>query len=53
VEQRQWFRREALQQIVEEHRRGADHGYLLWGLMVLELWTRMSIEHTLQPGDVI
>jgi asparagine synthase (glutamine-hydrolysing) len=53
VEQRGWFRREALQQIVAEHRRGIDHGYLLWGLMVLELWVRMSIDRTLRPGDVI
>jgi hypothetical protein len=53
VERRQWFRRQALQQIVKEHRRGVDHGYLLWGLIVLELWVRMSLEGTLQPGDII
>jgi asparagine synthase (glutamine-hydrolysing) len=53
VEQRQWFRRQALQQIVEEHRHGIDHGYLLWGLIVLELWVRLSVEGTLQPGDVV
>jgi asparagine synthase (glutamine-hydrolysing) len=53
VERRKWFRRQALQEIVKEHRRGVDHGYLLWGLMVLELWVRMSLEGTLQPGDII
>lgn len=53
VEKRRWFRRKALQQIVDEHRRGIDHGYLLWGLIVLELWVRMCIDRTLQPGDII
>lgn len=53
VEERRWFRRKALQAIVDEHRRGIDHSYLLWGLMVLELWVRMSIERTLNPGDII
>jgi asparagine synthase (glutamine-hydrolysing) len=53
LERRHWFRRKALQQIVEEHRRGVDHGYLLWGLIVLELWVRMSIERTLHPSDAI
>ena len=53
VEERQWFRREALQKIVEEHRRGVDHGYLLCGLIVLELWVRMSVERTLKAGDMV
>jgi hypothetical protein len=41
VEQRGWFRREALQQLVAEHRNAVDHAYLLWALMVLELWLRV------------
>jgi asparagine synthase (glutamine-hydrolysing) len=41
VEQRGWFRRDALQQLVAEHRSMIDHAYLLWALMVLELWLRM------------
>jgi asparagine synthase (glutamine-hydrolysing) len=53
VEQRQWFRREALKSIVDEHRHGIDHAYLLWGLVVMELWVRMSVEHTLQPSDIV
>lgn len=53
VEQRGWFRREALQHIVGEHRRGIDHGYLLWGLMVLELWVRMTQDRSLHPAAVI
>jgi asparagine synthase (glutamine-hydrolysing) len=36
-----WFRREALQQRLDEHSSGArDHGRLLWSLMVLEHWRR-------------
>src|SRR5579864_1247451 len=42
VERRGWFRREALQQIIREHRRGVDHAYLLWALLVLELWLRVT-----------
>ncbi len=53
IEQRQWFRREALQTIVDEHRGGRNHGYLLWGLMVLELWVRMACERTLQAAEVV
>jgi asparagine synthase (glutamine-hydrolysing) len=51
VEQRGWFRRPALQSIVSEHRRGADHAYLLWGLLILELWVRMSLERTISACD--
>jgi len=59
VEQRGWFRREALQQLVTEHRNAVDHAYLLWALMVLELWLRVvegqpvlqdAIRETPQPA---
>ncbi|MCU1285426.1 MAG: asnB [Acidobacteriales bacterium] len=53
IERRGWFRRDTLERVVGEHRAGADHGYLLWGIMVLELWTRMSIDHTLSATDRI
>ena len=51
VEQRGWFRRPALESIVSEHRRGADRAYLLWGLLILELWVRMSLERTISACD--
>jgi asparagine synthase (glutamine-hydrolysing) len=53
LEKRRWFRRDTLSSLVAEHRNGIDHGYLLWSLMVLELWVRMSVDHTLQPHDII
>jgi asparagine synthase (glutamine-hydrolysing) len=38
------FRREALQQLVAEHRAGANHGQRLWLLANLELWQRIFID---------
>jgi asparagine synthase (glutamine-hydrolysing) len=53
VERRGWFRRETLHRIVSEHRQGAEHGYLLWSLIVLELWIRMTMERSFSATDVI
>ncbi len=53
VERRRWFRREALEQLVEEHARGADHGQLLWALLILELWLQMAVERTLSPEGIL
>jgi asparagine synthase (glutamine-hydrolysing) len=53
IERRGWFRRETLCRVVNEHRNGADHGYLLWSLLVLELWIRMTVERSLSAADVI
>jgi asparagine synthase (glutamine-hydrolysing) len=53
VEQRGWFRRRALQRLVNQQRQGANLDYLLWALMVLELWLRMSIDRTLLPSDTL
>jgi asparagine synthase (glutamine-hydrolysing) len=53
VEQRGWFERETLQRFVEEHRQGRDHAYLLWTLVILELWVRISVDGTLAPGDTL
>jgi asparagine synthase (glutamine-hydrolysing) len=49
VERRGWFQREALERIVQEHRRGVNHDYLLWALLVLEMWMRL----TLQRADAV
>jgi asparagine synthase (glutamine-hydrolysing) len=46
VEQRGWFRRKALERVVQEHRRGVNHDYLLWALLVLEMWIRLTREQT-------
>jgi asparagine synthase (glutamine-hydrolysing) len=51
VEQRGWFRRAALQRLVDEQRRGYDRGQLLWALAVLELWIRLGVGGTPRPGD--
>ena len=44
VEQRGWFQRPALERVVHEHRRGVNHDYLVWALLVLEMWIRLSTE---------
>jgi asparagine synthase (glutamine-hydrolysing) len=44
VERRGWFRRAPLERLVAEQRAGADHGYILWTLMVLELWLRTAVD---------
>jgi len=42
---RGYFRKEALQELLNEHIRGyRDHGYRLWGLLILELWHRVYID---------
>jgi asparagine synthase (glutamine-hydrolysing) len=51
VERRGWFRREALEQLVREHRAGVDRAYLLWTLMVLEMWIRIAVDGSLERGD--
>ena len=51
VEQRGWFQREALERVVREHRSGVDHAYLLWALLVLELWIRLTLEKRVESGE--
>jgi asparagine synthase (glutamine-hydrolysing) len=51
VEQRGWFQRSALEQVVREHRGGLDHAYLLWGIIVLELWVRLAQQKESQPDE--
>jgi asparagine synthase (glutamine-hydrolysing) len=51
VEQRGWFCRQTLAQVVEEHRQGRDRSRLLWTLLVLELWTRLTIDRTINAHD--
>lgn len=42
VEQRGWFRREALERLVQEHRNGKNRAYLLWSILILEMWLNMN-----------
>jgi asparagine synthase (glutamine-hydrolysing) len=42
---RGWFRREAIERLVDEHAAGrADNGHRLWTLVMLELWQRTHVE---------
>jgi asparagine synthase (glutamine-hydrolysing) len=42
---RGYFRPGAIERLLSEHQTGAfDHGYRLWGLLVLELWHRQWID---------
>jgi asparagine synthase (glutamine-hydrolysing) len=44
-DERGWFRREAVEQLLDEHTSGrADHGHRLWTLVMLELWQRTHVE---------
>jgi len=53
VEQRGWFRRDALERTAAEHLQGREHGNLLWALLVLELWIRLSVDRVLSASDAI
>jgi asparagine synthase (glutamine-hydrolysing) len=55
VERRGWFERSALENLVTEHRRGVNHDYLLWGLLVLEMWMRSTQEEVapIDKGDLL
>jgi asparagine synthase (glutamine-hydrolysing) len=44
-DERGWFRRPAVEQLLDEHASGrADHGHRLWTLVMLELWQRTHVE---------
>ncbi len=53
VEARGWFRRPTLERLVREHRSGIDQSCRLWGLLILELWMRLTVEGTLHPGEAL
>ncbi|MFN3477081.1 MAG: asparagine synthase-related protein, partial [Candidatus Methylomirabilales bacterium] len=43
--ERGYFKREAIERLLDEHCRGkANWHYLLWNLLMLELWHRMFID---------
>ena len=53
VERRGWFRRDSLQRLVQEHARGIEYGGLLWAMLILELWVRMTVENAISPEATI
>jgi asparagine synthase (glutamine-hydrolysing) len=53
VERRGWFRRDSLQRLVQQHAGGAEHGDLLWAMLILELWIRITVEHSIDPDGTI
>jgi asparagine synthase (glutamine-hydrolysing) len=51
VEARALFQRQSLKQVVEEQRRGKNRSYLLWSLLILEIWLRLTVDRSLQATD--
>ena len=48
--QRGYFRREYIENILDRHQTGGESWhYLIWNLLMLELWHLMFIDRTLQP----
>ena len=42
---RGYFNKKSLEEFVSEHTGGSrDHGYRLWGLLMLELWHKAFID---------
>jgi asparagine synthase (glutamine-hydrolysing) len=51
VRERGLFRASVVSQLLEDHRKGtADHGYLLYALLNLEIWQRTFID---RPGELL
>lgn len=50
VERRGWFRRATLERIVREQQTGKDRSYLLWCMIVLELWSRLTVDSWAPPA---
>jgi len=47
-----WFAADYMAEIIGQHQSGkADHTYRIWSLFCLELWYRLFVDHSLQPGD--
>lgn len=44
VERRGWFRREALERVVATQRAGGGLDYVVWSLLVLEFWLRITVD---------
>ncbi len=48
---RGYFREEGVRTLLEDHAAGReDHGFLIWSLLVLELWHRHVLESRERPS---
>ena len=49
---RGWLQADAVRRLLREHAAGShDWGDQIWTLLVLEVWARLALDHTLAPGD--
>jgi len=49
---RGWFEPKTVRTVLAEHLEGrTDHTHRLWTLLVFEVWCRLFVDGTLQPGD--
>jgi asparagine synthase (glutamine-hydrolysing) len=49
---RGWLRADAVRQLLREHASGShDWGSQIWTLLVLEVWARLTLDHSLSPSD--
>ena len=47
--ERGYFKRDYIEQMLQRHQRGEQWQYLIWNLLMLELWHLMFIDETLSP----
>ncbi|RME03101.1 MAG: asparagine synthase (glutamine-hydrolyzing) [Planctomycetota bacterium] len=47
--ERGYFQRKAVEDLLDRHQRGEDWQYLLWNLLMLELWHLMFVDRVLLP----
>jgi asparagine synthase (glutamine-hydrolysing) len=47
--ERGYFKRDYIEQMLQRHQRGEQWQYLIWNLLMLELWHLMFIDGTLSP----
>jgi len=50
---RGYFRREYIEMMLENHQKGESWQYLIWNLLMLELWHQMFIDHAALPPDPV
>jgi asparagine synthase (glutamine-hydrolysing) len=51
---RQYFEPAFVRKVLNEHTRGRrNHGSRIWTLLVLEIWNRLFVDRSLQPGQEV
>jgi len=51
---RGWIAPDATRRLLTEHADGSrDWGQQIWTLMVLEIWARLSLDHSIAPSDTL